>query len=203
MPDHPYRVMRTLDGRRTWPELHRGPCMVAAIQAPDGRLSCVHQTWFDLSGPLCKPDIRFQGERQRNKLTRGSQRRAAIRLVTPERFDTLVMGEGIETTLTCAIAWGQALPGAAFWAGISLGHMGGKMTAPGLPDMDDPRAFVPPPWVTRLIYVQDGDSDPEKTRAKLLAGLRRARRLAPDCRGQIVAAPRGMDMNDLLMKDVE
>ncbi|MBY6120244.1 hypothetical protein KUV64_13990 [Mameliella alba] len=205
LPDQAYVLKRVVDGRRELVTMHRGPAMIAAIQGPDGRLTCVHQTWFDLSRPKGRPEILWQGERQRNKLTRGSQRRAAIRLITPDRFDTLVMGEGIETTLTAAVAWREALgPEVAYWAGISLGHMAGKMRKipgkrySGLPDMACEDGFYPPPWVRRLIFVMDGDSDPGPTRAKLECGIRRAMRLNPGLRGQIVPAGEGVDLNDLI-----
>ncbi len=66
--------------------------------------------------------------------------------------------------------------------------------------MSDPRAFVPPAWVRDLILIQDGDSDPQTTRAQLLAGARRAMAARPDLRARICAAPRGRDLNDLLMQ---
>jgi aconitate hydratase len=45
-----------------------------------------------------------------------------------------------------------------------------------------------------VIYVQDGDSDPKLTRAKLVAGLRRAMLLRPGLRAQIVHAGAGVDL---------
>ena len=182
---------------------HRGPAMLAAALRPDGRFSAVHQTFLDLSQPKGKARILDDaGEPQASKLVRGTAKGAAIRLVTPDRADTLVMGEGIETTLTAAVA--GALPDAAYWAGISLGNMAGRrqrgkgLQFEGLPDMSDREAFVPPPWVRRLIFIQDGDSDPRLTRAQLLAGLRRAMIARPGLRGQIVHAGEGRDLNDIL-----
>lgn len=207
LPDHPYVLRRKVDGVMQNVTLHRGPAMIAAILAPEGHLTCVHQTWFDLDRPMGKALIAWQGEKEPNKLTRGSQSRAAIRLVTPERFDTLVMAEGIETTLTAAVAWRAALgPDVAYWAGISLGHMAGKRARkrPGqrfsdMPDMADPDGFYPPPWVKRLIFVQDGDSEAESTRAQLLSGLRRAMARNPGLACQIVHAGDGVDLNDVLV----
>lgn len=206
LPDHAYVVSRKIDGKKELVTMHRGPAMIAAIQGPDGRLTCVHQTWIDLDQEQGKPQIVWNGEKQRNKLTRGSQLHAAIRLVTPERYSTIVMAEGIETTLTAAIAWRDLLgPETAYWAGISLGHMAGRMKRvpgkrySGIPDMEESEGFYPPPWVTRLIYIQDGDSDPTSTRAKLQCGLRRAMALNPGLRGQIVHAGEGVDLNDVLV----
>ena len=71
----------------------------------------------------------------------------------------------------------------------------------GVPDLADDEAFVPPPWVRRLIFIQDGDSEPKATRAKLLAGLRRAIHHQPKLEAQIVHAGEGVDLNDVLRGD--
>jgi hypothetical protein len=108
------------------------------------------------------------------------------------------MGEGIETTGTALVA--DAVLGASYWAGVDLGNMSGKQTArnSGLPDLADDQAFTPPASVSRLIYIQDGDSDETMTRAKLTAGLRRAMNANPYLRGHIVRAGVGVDLNDLV-----
>jgi hypothetical protein len=203
LPEHAYQVSR--GGQRITP--YTGPAMIAAVRGPSGKGICVHQTWFDPERPGKKPVIEIDGEVQRNKLTRGSQRRGAIRLITPQRFETMVMGEGIETTLTAA-ASGRAA-GAAFWAGISLGHMGGKMRKvpgvrySGLPDMTDEDGFVPPPCVRNLVLIEDGDSDFAATRAKLQSCARRAMALRAGLRAWIVRAGDGVDLNDLVQGRAE
>lgn len=193
-----------------WVEIDRHPAMLAAIQAPDGHLICLHRTWLDLDRPKGKavifrngqPALDRHGRPLKAKKTLGATKGGAIRLITPARFDTLVMGEGIETTLAAALA--EAVPGAAYWAGVDLGNMSGRMRKlpgrrhSGLPDMEDVRAFVPPPWVKRLIFIKDGDSDPRMTRAKLESGLRRAMARIPGLRAQIVPAGEGVDLNDVL-----
>ncbi len=207
LPDYPYELRRKIDGRWRTLELHRGPVMLAAIQGDDGKFRCLHQTWFDLSRPKGKPEILLDGVRQTNKLTRGSQRRGAIRLITPPKFTTLVMGEGIETTLTAAIAGREIFgPDTAYWAGISLGHMHGKFARVdgkrqlGQPDLEDERAFVPPEGVRRFIFIMDADGKIEETRTKLEAGLRRAKAQCSTCqRFQIVEPAKGQDLNDMLM----
>lgn len=207
LPDHPYELRRKIDGRMRTIELHRGPAMLAAIQGDDGKFRCLHQTWFDLSRPKGKPEILLDGVRQTNKLTRGSQRRGAIRLITPPNFTTLVVGEGIETTLTAAIAGRNIFaPDTAYWAGISLGHMHGKMArvdgkrVPGQPDLEDEGAFIPPEGVRRFIFIMDADGDVEGTRTKLQAGLRRAKALCSTCRQfKIIEPEKGRDLNDMLM----
>lgn len=189
---------------RRWVEAHRGPAMLAAIQGPDGRFQGVHRTWFDLDRAKGKPEILHptSGERLKVKKSLGSVKGGAIRLTRAAR--ALVMGEGIETTLTALLA--DVPPGAGYWAGISLGNMAGQrqlgqgLKYAGLPDLSDAEAFVPPPEVRELIYVQDGDSEPRLTRSQLLSGLRRAMVLRPGLRGRVVPCPEGVDLNDVLMR---
>ena len=146
------------------------------------------------------------GETWPAKKVLGAKKGGAIRFLTPAGADTLVVGEGIETTLSAMVADRM---GAAYWCGVDLGNMAGqRMHGKGLkyaghPDMDDAEAFVPPEWVRRLIYVMDGDSDPRLTRAQLLAGIRRAMLLRPWLRSWIVPCPEGADLNDVLLGKVE
>ncbi len=199
LPDHPY--VRKL--KRGYVTFHRGPCMVAAIQGPDDRLCAVHQTWIDLSRPDGKAEILDpeSGERQNAKLVRGSKKGGAIRL-GGGGSGALIMGEGIETTLSARIA--EPIGPAVYWAGVDLGNMAGIQQArdgvkfSGEPDLSDAEAFVPPPWVRRLVFIQDGDSDPEKTRAQLLSGIRRAQHHIPGLTASIVHAGEGRDLNDIL-----
>jgi plasmid stability protein len=200
-PDLPYMV-QARSGQ--WIEAHRGPAMLAAIQGPDGPGSAVHRTWFDLAAPQGKVQILHPetGAPQARKKSWGSKKGGAIRL-TRGIAPVLVMGEGIETTLTAMVA--GAFPGAACWAGIDLGNMAGRQASgpglryAGLPDLEDDQAFVPPDWVCELVYVMDGDSDPRATRAKLETGLRRAMLRRPGLVGRIAVCPTGADLNDVLM----
>lgn len=200
-PDLPY-MQRGPDG---WVEVHRGPAMLAAIQQPSDDGTAVHRTWFDLSRPRGKARIEHGGALLAVKKSWGSKKGAAIRLHTPVApWDVLVMAEGIETTLTALVA--GLYPGAAFWAGIDLGNISGRMQRgpglmhAGLPDLGDTEAFVPPPWVRRLVLVEDGDSDPRLTRAKLQAGARRAMERVPGLSAQVVPCPPGVDLNDVLLE---
>ncbi|ETD89825.1 DUF7146 domain-containing protein [Rhodobacter capsulatus] len=197
------------DGAAGWREIHRGPAMVAGVLGRDGTLTAVHRTWIDLDRPkgkivLPRPDK--PGEDWPAKKVLGAKKGGAIRFVTPRGADTLVVGEGIETTLSAMIADRM---GAAYWCGVDLGNMAGQrmhgkgLKYAGIPDMDDAEAFVPPEWVRRLIYVMDGDSDPRLTRAQLLAGIRRAMVARPGLRGWIVPCPEGADLNDVLLGKVE
>lgn len=203
--DHPY--IRRIGGASR--ELHRGPAMIAAVTAPAPgggvALRCVHQTWIDLSQPGGKariPDPEGDGFMPA-KITRGAKRGGAIRMI----FGTnghLIMGEGIETTLTAAVAGVD--PDASFWSGVDLGNMAGRTRrVPGVrysavPDMEDAEAFVPPPQITRLTFIQDGDCHPAKTHSLLLCGLRRAMALRPGLSAAIAPAREGADLNDMIME---
>lgn len=186
--------------------IHTGPAMLAAVQAPDRSLIGVHRTWIDPSRPKGKALIAgADGEPLQVKKILGSKKGGAIRLVGPTTIDTLIMGEGIETTLS-AYAAGSHVSSAAYWSGVDLGNMAGRrilrgegMMYRGIPDLEDGDAFVPPPWIKRLVFIQDGDSEPKATRAKLLAGLRRAKHFNPGLQIQIAHAGDGMDLNDVLM----
>lgn len=192
--------------RREFVTVHEGPAMLAEIVAADGSFCGVHRTWIDLGERKGKPVAAHPfkpGETVPAKKVYGSKKGGAIRLFTPRDASMLVMAEGIETALSAMIA--KALPdNAAYWAGVDLGNMAGhrKLGAglkyAGIPDMEDREAFVPPSWVQRLVFVQDGDSDPKLTRAKLLSGARRAMALRPGLTAAIVHPGEGVDMNDLL-----
>lgn len=184
--------------------------MLAAISDASGAVTGVHRTWIDLGQPKGKvviPHPFKAGEMVASKKVYGSKKGGAIRIHTPRDAEAMVMAEGIETTLSAMVA--RALPGAAYWAGVDLGNMAGArrlgpgLKYEGLPDLTDRDAFVPPAWVKRLVFVQDGDSEPKLTRAKLLSGLRRAKAHAKADRriltATIARAPEGLDMNDLLM----
>ncbi len=200
LPSHGY--FRKIAGEaREW---HRGPAMISAVWGPDRSMRAVHQTWIDPARPGHKAGILGpDGKAQPAKLTRGSVKGGAIRLSPlPPEGGTLVVGEGIETTASVMMA--GAYPGAAFWSGVSLGNMAGVMLKrdgvrhSGEPDLEDAEAFLPPPWLGRLIFLQDGDSAPKETRAKLLSGLRRAMSRNRRLLAEIAPAPEGKDFNDLL-----
>lgn len=179
------------------PELGRGfvkvcdlPAMVAAIADGDGRFRGAHITHLDPVEPrkatIAHPET---GELQPAKKIRGSVHGGVLRLAGPVADPArLVIGEGIETTLSvraAAIEAGRATADTAWWAGISLGNMGGKATATvrhpdGLAKTDKagrsrvvmvsgpvPLAESPgidlPPSVVDATLLGDGDSDPATT----------------------------------------
>lgn len=189
-----------------WQVIHTGPAMLAVVQGPDGKGSAVHRTWIDLGHPKGKVVLTHPetGVALPAKKLQGAKKGGSIRLTHAKAVPAvLVMAEGIETTLSALVA--DAVPGAGYWAGVDLGNMAGQRMLgqgrkfAGIPDMTDAEAFVPPEGVRRLIYVQDGDSEPRLTRAKLLAGCRRAMALRKGLKAQIVRVPDGRDMNDVLL----
>lgn len=203
--DLPY----TVNENGEWVTIHRGPAMLACIQ-PCRAGNCsdafagLHRTWIDLDQPKGKARIFHKGEMQAAKKTLGSVKGGAIRLVNSSGDPTIIMGEGIETT-GAAYVLGE-YPRAAYWAGVSLGNMGGSrklgqgLKFAGIPDLSDEDAFVPPKQCRRLIFIQDGDSEPRLTRAILEAGLRRAQAKVPGLCGYIVHPGVGRDLNDVLME---
>ena len=211
IPDHPYEIWRKEgEGRDAkWVKHvpHTGPCMILpVVDWSTDRLMGIHQTWFDASPPHDKAQIFFEGEQVASKLTLGSIRGNFIPLITPPEAETMISAEGVENTLTAWLARPDRYRNAAAWAGVSLGNMAGKMerskkrgVPSGMPKLDSAEpAWVPPPWVNRLVFIQDGDSDPEATRAQLMSGLRRARHAYPKIQTSILPAPAGLDVNDVL-----
>lgn len=206
-PNLPYK--KKIAGEMT--VLHSGPAMVARIDTRASRCSAVHCTWLDGSQDNGKAVITHRMEANKDepwpsKLVFGSAKGGVI-FLTRRKSSVLVMGEGIETTLT-ALEYG-GLDDANFLAGVSLGNMAGRMQRvpgmrhSGLPDLTDDKAFVPWDSVKRLIFLQDGDSDPKATRAKLESGLQRAMYHLPDLHAQIVHAGEGVDLNDLVRPDAQ
>lgn len=202
------RYVIPIEGQQNrWQTLHVGPAMVGAVVDAQGRVTAVHRTWIDLTTPKGKvgiADPRKPGELLPAKKVLGSKKGGAIRLSAPREARMMVMGEGLETTATALVAHPYDEP-VAYWCGVDLGNMSGiRMKGKGLkydgvPDLSDTEAWVPPPWVQRLVFLQDGDSDHRLTRAKLLSGLRRAIAHRPGLTAAIVHPGEGIDMNDLLM----
>ena len=179
--EHPHLpLVESIGGQ--WVTVHTGPAMVAAVQQPDGHFGASHATWLDVEKPKGKvvlgnhPDT---GKPIATKKVRGAKKGGAIRLYTPEKPRRIVMGEGIETTLT-ALAHNFE-PDTAYWAGVDLGNMAGRAARDadghiqhGLPDLDDMDCFLPPDWAEELIYLCDSDEAATRTVEKVTRGLMRA-----------------------------
>ena len=199
-----------------WREIRTGPVMVAAVQLSDDRFGAVHQTWLDLTQDKGKANLvdPETGKDLPAKKVRGVKKGGAIRLLTIPGATRIIMGEGIESTLT-ALAHNFE-PNTNYWAGVDLGNMSGKARRDvegkqlhDLPDLADDECFLPPAWCTELVYLGETDAPEKHTIEKLIRGLVRAqhmRRLArqvdpdvPDLTTEYVEPPTsGGDLNDLV-----
>ena len=202
------------DGKRGSAIVHTGPAMVAAILNPAGIFTGLHTTWIDLREPDGKarvPDD--QGEFIAAKKVRGSQQRGRIELVRHASPRRMVIGEGIETTLSMRddlIEAGREIDDTAFWAGINLGNIGGPHEAlvphPTQRDRAGRARKVPgpvpagegipiPESVDEIVILGDGDSDPFLTATTLTRASHRWARPGRVIRG--ARAPAGADFNNL------
>lgn len=211
------------------PEMAKGflkvadlPAMVAGIADQQGRFTGVHITYLDPAEPkkatVVHPDT---GLVEPAKKIRGSVHGGVLRLAgpvaEPRRF---VCGEGIETTLYVRdemIDAGRDIADVAWWAGISLGNIGGKATEsvrhpagltktdkagrqravmiPGPVPAPDSEGIALPASVTEALLLGDGDSDPATTDF----ALRRcaARWARPGLTVRRAWARDGQDFNDM------
>jgi hypothetical protein len=189
--------------------VHEGPAMIAAVTRPDGTFGAVHQTWLDVEQPKGKVVLppAADGSERPSKKVMGVKKGGAIRLFTPEGARRIVMGEGIETTLT-ALAFNLE-PETAYWAGVDLGNMAGRAARSDSggqiwdePDLEDRDCFLPPGWCEELVYLCDSDEASTHTEEKVIRGLRRAARLRTDAPPLAVSyvppLGEGMDLNDLV-----
>lgn len=181
------------------------PAIICAVRK-GADLVAVHRTYLD---PKLPKKLSPPGDKARNKAKKivGKAGGGIIRLgfISP----CLVIGEGIETTLS----WARLDATAAEFsiaAGVSLGNIAGSATDSvphpkdphrtipnGIPDLDHP-GIVLPPEVEEIILLGDGDSDPEFTRATLLVAARRFREAGKTV--SVSFAPPGKDFNDVLIE---
>jgi putative DNA primase/helicase len=143
------------------------PAMVARIDDIDGALIGVHRTWLDR-------DDAGQWHR-RDRASLGPITGGAVRLAPAA--ETLLIGEGVETTLAGTVATG--LPG---WAALSTSGM---------------TALLLPPIVRAVIILADHDVSGAGERAARTAA---ARSLAAGRRVRIAMPSQpGWDMADVLL----
>jgi putative DNA primase/helicase len=144
------------------------PAMIALVaRGNDHQAVGIHRTFL-------KPDGRGKAAVEPQRMMLGPCRGGAVQLASVSHGDTLLVGEGIETTLAAMQAKGH--PG---WAALS---------APGL------RALDLPPRVRQVIVLADGDDAGEA--AALAAGQRWANE---GRQVGIARAPRDLDFNDMLL----
>lgn len=184
--DHPY--MKKTGG--LYHELHRGPCILAGIFSEAGQLLGVNQIWVDPTPPHGRAEVQMDGARMSAEVVRGSCKGGFLPLIWPEGATALVLARSLEAALRAYASRPAGLENAAYWAGVDLKVMAGKMQRQkgvrytGLPDLSDNAAFVAPHWVKRLVFLQEDDS--AGVRQKLECGLKRSMHFRPGLRASIV-----------------
>ncbi len=194
------------------------PAMVALIRALSGDVVGLHITYLDPERPTkwvapWEAD-RPKGKRRNlaKKFRKTAERLNGAMIRLGVISETLVVGEGIETT-GAYFQLGLAPEDASFAVAMSLGNMVGgalqqiphptkrdasgqmaKMPS-GVPDMAKPGLALPD-HVRALILLGDSDSDPVSTRKALQTGVRRYR--AEGRAVEVHMARPGEDWNDAL-----
>jgi DNA primase len=187
------------------------PAMLGGIQNIEGRLVGVHRTFLRRDG-AGKADV------EPAKKVGGIAWGGAVRLTPAQPI--IVIGEGIETTLSVVASFYDAehdaamIEGepAAFWAALSLGNIAGGGIGEGgphpsrsgkrlpspVPDPGRPGLMLPD-IVRRVILLADADSGDPATAEVLLQ--RGARRFAgTGLAVSIARPPAGCDFNDVLRR---
>lgn len=208
--------------------LHTGPAMMWPILLPArlvqpgdplGRFGGVHQTWIDLEQPKGKL-VLFDRDKPEAQLPakkmRGTKQGGMIPLYTPPSPRRIVMGEGIETTLTPFCHAFE--PDTAYWAAGDLGNMSGKAVyvkakrIEDRPDMNELDCFLVPDWCEELVFLAENDEPRKHAIEKCTRGLlrnrwlrekaRRTRPELPPLRTVLVRPGGGYsDMNDVAMDE--
>lgn len=106
---------------RRYQEVHVGPAMVAAVQSPDHSLVGVHCTWLAPDGDG-KAVIEDAGARLPSRKIFGEPSGGHVRFGSAGA--QMVVGEGIESTLTVAAAVGVGA-----WAALSLANLRARLPA--------------------------------------------------------------------------
>jgi hypothetical protein len=206
--------------------VHRGPCLYAAIQGPDGRFLGLHRTWLDprLGAPDMPPKASGKaqifapdGTPMVAKKMRGGKQGGAIRLhdfvgERDARPRVFIAGEGIETTETvyqALVRYGDPSKAYFAYAAGDLGNLSGgglglstphpeKRNRLVPPDEPDPSApsLMPPEWATSAILLGDSDSDSYVTGARLRCAQKRWRKAG--CPTVIRMADPTLDFNDMV-----
>lgn len=166
------------------------PAMVTPMRDAERRFGGVHRTFLtrDLSAKRA-----FDA-----KTTRGAMVGHFI-LLAPAA-ETMIMGEGIETTLSVMAGLGAAgrSAGVGAMAGISLGNITGRRFGP-IPDMTDTRAIHLPAVTRHLILLEDQDMKDKRAGEEAFTAA--ARRFGRAGVSVVRARPgEGLDFNDLLRR---
>lgn len=188
---------------------HTGPAMVLPFVTLEGRITGCHQTWIDLANPAKKfrPDLGLDEKDNPlpPKKMRGTKKGSLLPLFGLMTSTRWVGGEGIENGLTIAGSEGFRADTFYFAAG-DLGNLAGprdpksdfshphivKEDARGRlraikvqgpepkPNQTPDEATQVPDWVTELILLGDGDSEPVQTAACMARAEKRFARPGRD-----------------------
>jgi putative DNA primase/helicase len=163
-------ALRFLAEHRHAPTGTTWPALIAAVTDPlTGRLQGIHRTYLARDG-------RGKAPVELAKMSLGPTAGAVIRLSEPQPGRPLVIGEGIESTIS-----GGLILGAPAWAAVAAGNLA--------------RIILPPAVVEVVIAA---DNDPVGQRE----AERAARRWQAEGRRVRIATPNtaGTDFNDLLQR---
>lgn len=186
------------------------PAVLGGIQNIEGRIVGVHRTFLRRDGA-------GKAEIEPAKKVGGIAWGGAVRLTPAQPM--MVIGEGIETTLSALASFYEADRGAvliegepaAFWSALSLGNLAGSGIGEGgphptrtgkrlpspIPDPDRP-GLVLPDVVRRVILLADADAgDPDTAEVLLQRGARRF--AGAGLAVSIARPPAGCDFNDVLL----
>lgn len=164
-------------------EVTSWPAIVTAMARGEKGVAALHRTWLapDGSGkaPVAKAKKMIGPTRGASmRLCRGAGDLSPADRLARKRPANLILGEGIETTLTGACA----LPDYAAWAAGSLGLM-------GLLDWPD--------WVSGVVLLRDNDWKPE-ARAAFDKVEAHWRGMAKGRLVKVAASTVGSDFNDMV-----
>ncbi len=187
------------------------PAMLGGIQNIEGRIVGVHRTFLRRDGT-------GKAEVEPVKKVGGIAWGGAVRLTPAQPI--MVIGEGIETTLSALASFYEADQGAAliegepaaFWAALSLGNLAGSGIGEGGPHPSRPGKRLPSPVpypdrpglvlpdiVCRVILLADADAgDPDTAEVLLQRGAHRF--AGAGLTVSIARPPAGCDFNDVLRR---
>jgi hypothetical protein len=208
--------------KQEWIELGPWPAMVSAIRNLEGEIVAAHLTYLGDDGSGKRIHY-HDGEKVVAKKITGPYATGAIRL-TPTAGDKIIVGEGIESSLSALVVERWTGRNATVWAAATLGNICGAGLGQGeLRSLNDPRRDPEKPETWRLpsevphpdrpgirlpreirtvVLLQENDS---KDAAAYRALLRRAvRRFEGEGRTVLIADP-GIpgDFNDLLLQSAD
>jgi CHC2 zinc finger len=208
--------------KQEWVELGPWGAMVSAIRDIAGEIVAAHLTYLEDDGSGKRTHYHNGGKVAAKKIT-GPYAGGAIRL-TPTIGNRILVGEGIESSLSALVVERWAGRAATVWAAATLGNICGAGLGQGeLRALDDPRRDPEKPETWRLpsevphsdrpgirlpqemrtvVLLQENDSkDPAAYRALL---RRAVRRFEGEGRTVLVADPGIVgDFNDLLLQSAD